>query len=136
MENIPRYLKKGDEVLDDKALIIEAYQKMYTAMIAKDANALNEVLDDRFVLVHMTGMRQSKEAFIGAVLNGTLNYYSAKHEHMPVEISGDTAIIIGQSYVAAAVFGGGRSNWRLQQKCSLKKVNGEWKITESIASTY
>lgn len=55
---------------------------------------------------------------------------------MPVEVSGDTAILIGQSYVAAAVFGGGRSNWRLQQKCSLKKVNGEWKITESIASTY
>lgn len=43
---------------------------------------------------------------------------------------------IGQSYVAAAVFGGGRSNWRLQQKCSLKKVGCEWKITESTASAY
>lgn len=122
--------------MDDKTAITEAYKKMYAAMIAKDADALNEVLDDGFVLVHMTGMRQSKQAFIAAVLNGTLNYYSAKHENMPVEISGDTAVLVGQSYVAAAVFGGGRSNWRLQQKCSLKKVNGEWKITESIASTY
>ncbi len=122
--------------MDDKISIIEVYKKMYDAMIAKDADALNKALDDSFVLVHMTGMRQSKQAFIQAVLNGALNYYSVKHEHMPVEVSGDTAILIGQSYVAAAVFGGGRSNWRLQQKCSLKKVNGEWKITESIASTY
>lgn len=122
--------------MDDKISIIEVYKKMYDAMIAKDADALNKAFDDSFVLVHMTGMRQSKQAFIQAVLNGALNYYSVKHEHMPVEVSGDTAILIGQSYVAAAVFGGGRNNWRLQQKCSLKKVNGEWKITESIASTY
>ena len=122
--------------MDDKTPIIEAYKKMYTAMIAKDADRLNEVLDEGFVLVHMTGMRQQKQAFIKAVLNGTLNYYSAVHEHMSVEINNDTAVIIGRSYVSAAVFGGGRSSWRLQQKCRLKKAGGEWKITESIASTY
>ncbi|MBR1597970.1 MAG: nuclear transport factor 2 family protein [Lachnospiraceae bacterium] len=58
-------------------------------------------------------MRQSKEKFIKAVLNGTLNYYSAEHENLPIEINGDTAVLVGQSYVAAAVFGGGRSNWYL-----------------------
>lgn len=84
----------------------------------------------------MTGMRQPKEEFIKAVLNGTLNYFSAEHEHLPVEINGNTAVLKGQSYVAAAVFGGGRSNWRLQQKCSMKKINGQWKITRSVASTY
>lgn len=46
------------------------------------------------------------------------------------------AVLTGQSYVAAAVFGGGRSNWHLKQKCSLKKVSGDWKITGSVASTY
>lgn len=60
-----------------------------------------------------TRMRQSKEKFIKAVLNGTLNYYSAEHENLPIEINGDTAVLVGQSYVAAAVFGGGRSNWYL-----------------------
>jgi hypothetical protein len=55
---------------------------------------------------------------------------------MPVKINGETAVLIGQSYVAAAVFGGGMSNWRLQQKCSLKKIDGLWKITRSVASTY
>lgn len=122
--------------MEDKELVKNAYKKMYEGMIAKDEKILDEVLDDSFVLVHMTGMRQLKDAFIKAVMDGTLNYFSAEHEHMPVEISGDTAVLTGQSYVAAAVFGGGRSNWHLQQKCSLKKVNGDWKITQSVASTY
>lgn len=122
--------------MKDQKLIIEAYQKMYQAMIAKDEAGLHEVLDDSFMLVHMTGLRQSKREFIHAVVDGTLNYYSAIHENMPTEVNGDTAIIIGQSYVEAAVFGGRRSQWRLQQKCCLKKENGIWKITESVASTY
>ena len=121
---------------NDEQMIRDAYIRMYEGMIAKDELILREVLDDSFVLVHMTGMRQPKQAFIKAVLNGTLNYFSAEHENMPVEISGNTAVLTGQSYVAAAVFGGGRSNWHLQQKCSLKKTDGVWKITRSVASTY
>lgn len=120
----------------DTEAIRQVYIRMYDGMISKDEKILNEVLDASFVLVHMTGMQQPKQAFIKAVLNGTLNYFSAEHENMPVEISGDTAVLTGQSYVAAAVFGGGRSNWHLQQKCSLKKTDGAWKITRSIASTY
>ena len=122
--------------MEEKELIRSAYKKMYDGMIAKEERSLWEVLDDSFVLVHMTGMRQPKEEFIKAVLDGTLNYFSAEHEQLSVEISGDTAILTGQSYVAAAVFGGGRSNWHLQQKCNLKKKDGEWKITRSVASTY
>ena len=122
--------------MDEKDHIVAVYKRMYDGMIVKDETILRDVLDDSFVLVHMTGMRQPKEEFIKAVLNGTLNYFSAEHEHMPVEINGDTAVLTGQSYVAAAVFGGGRSNWHLQQKCSMKKTDGEWKITKAVASTY
>ena len=120
----------------DTEAIRQAYIRIYEGMISKDERILDEVLDDRFVLVHMTGMRQPKQAFIKAVLNGTLNYFSAEHENMSVEISGDTAVLTGQSYVAAAVFGGDRHNWHLQQKCSLKKTDGVWRITRSVASTY
>ena len=117
-------------------LIQNSYKAMYTAMIAKDKQGLDDVLDESFVLVHMTGMCQNKSEFINAVLDGTLNYYSAVHENMPVTVNGDSAVITGQSYVQAAVFGGGKHYWHLQQKCSLKKTDGQWKITRSAASTY
>ena len=113
-----------------------AYTAMYDAMIAKDEAGLSAVLDDSFVLVHMTGMRQSKSAFIRAVLDGTLNYFTAKHEYMDVTVDGDTATLVGQSYVAAAVFGGGKHFWHLQQALTLHKKGDGWTITKSVASTY
>ena len=76
-------------------------------MIAKDIPALSAVLDDSFALVHMTGMRQPKAAFLKAVANGTLNYSSAEHDSMDVTVQGNTAMLIGKSRVHAVVFGGG-----------------------------
>lgn len=122
--------------MDEKELIRSIYKQMYEGVISKDETLLREVLDDSFVLVHMTGMQQSKEEFISAVMNGTLNYFSGRQESLSVEQSVDTAVMIGRSVVTAAVFGGGKHTWRLQQKCDLKKANGKWKITRSVVSTY
>ena len=97
---------------------------MCQAMILKDMAWLDEVLDDSFVPIHMTGMRQSKQAFIPTVNNGTFTYYSAVHENVLAEVKCDTVIAFGSSYVIPVVFGGSKSQWRLQQKCSLKRVNG------------
>ena len=122
--------------MDDREQVKQCYEKMCSAMIKKDREALEIVLDDSYVLFHMTGMRQSKSDFIDAVMDGTLNYYSAVHESESVEITGDKAVAVGRSYVQAAVFGGGKHYWHLQQTCSLKKTDGQWKITRSVASTY
>ena len=122
--------------MNDKEKIENCYRQMYLGMIQKDRDVLSEVLDDSFVLVHMTGMRQSKDAFIRAVEDGTLNYYSANHQRMETKVSGDRAEFIGQSMVNAAVFGGGPHTWRLQLKLKLIQRADSWKITEAKASTY
>ena len=122
--------------MSDKEQIEACYRQMYRGMVEKERGLLSEVLDDTFVLVHMTGMRQSKEAFIRAVENGTLNYYSVNHQRIDVETHGDTAELVGQSVVNAAVFGGGRNTWHLQLRLKLIRADGTWKITEAKASTY
>jgi ketosteroid isomerase-like protein len=122
--------------MTDKEQIIQLYKEMYTAMVNKDRAELERVHDDSFVLVHMTGMRQSKEAYISSIMDGTLNYYSAEHEDMQVEIKGDTALLVGKSRVSAAVFGGGKHTWRLQLRFQLVKKNSEWRFALASASTY
>ena len=122
--------------MSDKEKIENCYRQMYLGMVEKDRGILSEVLDDSFVLVHMTGMRQSKAAFIRAVEDGTLNYYSANHQRMETNVSGGQAELIGQSVVNAAVFGGGPHTWRLQLKLKLIQRADSWKITEAKASTY
>ena len=122
--------------MTDKEQIIRLYKEMYAAMVNKDRAALERVHDDSFVLVHMTGMRQPKEVYISSIMDGTLNYYSASHEDMQAEVSGDTAVLVGKSRVTAAVFGGGKHTWRLQLRFQLVKKNSEWRFVLASASTY
>ena len=124
------------DTMTDKEQIIGLYKEMYTAMVNKDKVTLERVHDDSFVLVHMTGMRQPKEVYISSIMDGTLNYYSAEHEDMQVEINGDNAVLIGKSRVTAAVFGGGKHTWRLQLRFQLVKKNGAWRFALASASTY
>ena len=120
----------------NKEQIEDCYRQMYQGMIQKDRKILSEVLDDSFALIHMTGMRQSKEAFIQAVEDGTLNYFSADHQSIEAEIHDNTAQLTGQSVVTAAVFGGGRHTWRLQLKIKLVQKDHTWRMLEAVASTY
>ena len=120
----------------DKQQIQELYATLYNAMVAKDTATLNRVHADGFVLIHMTGMRQSKAEYIRAIADGTLNYYSAEHEEMDITIKGNTATLTGKSRVTAAVFGGSRGTWRLRLRFTLEKQDGQWRFTESKASTY
>lgn len=122
--------------MDDRNRVEECYRLMYEGMVNKDEDLLQEVLDPAFVLIHMTGMRQPKAEFIWAVRDGTLNYSSARHQHMDVSVKGKEAELIGKSLVHAAVFGGGWHTWRLQLRCKLRKNDGVWQITEAKASTY
>lgn len=123
----------GDEEACEKL-----YRDLCEASIRKDADGMAAALADDYALVHMTGMRQSARDYIDAVLDGTLNYYSADHESIEVTIAPDgvRAAIRGRSRISAAVFGGGRHTWRLQQDLKAEKRNGAWLLTESRASTY
>ncbi len=122
--------------MDDKSQIADNYRKMYWGMSQKDRTRLESVLHDTFVLVHMTGMQQSKEAYIHAIEDGTLNYYFAIHESVQITIDGDNALLIGESLVEAAVFGGSRSTWWLKLKINLINRDENWFMTRAVTSTY
>ena len=85
----------------------------------------------------MTGMRQSKNEYLHAIKDGTLNYFSETTEHIEVTINDDNnASLIGQSRVNASVFGGGRHTWKLELDIDLVNKHGQWLMTEARASTY
>ena len=122
--------------MDDKEQIVNLYRQMYQAMIAKDIAALDTILADGSVLVHMTGTRQPKKQYLHEIENGTLNYYSVEDDEITITVDGMTAEMTGRSRVNAAVYGGGRHTWRLQMKSKLTKNDGRWQFVESKASTY
>ena len=122
--------------MDEREAIRELYRQYWRCMIARDGEGLRDLMAEDYVLLHMTGVRQSREEFLRGLGNGTFNYYSAEHDSIEATISGDTATMVGKSRVLAAVYGGRKNSWRLRGDFTLKRENGVWRFTGSSASTY
>lgn len=121
---------------NDAQVIHALYHSMYRFMISRDVKRLGTLLDDSFVLVHMTGRRQGKGEFLHCVADGTLAYFDEVEESCPVHVAGDRATLVGKSLVEASPFGIGRSTWHLQQEIDLVKKDGAWFMTKAVASMY
>ena len=122
--------------MSDIEYIREMYRTYWKYMIEKDADGLRSLMTEDYCLMHMTGVRQSREVFIKGLLGGTFNYYSAAHDDIDVEVHGNEADLTGKSRVVAAVYGGGKHSWRLQGDFTVKKIDGRWQFTSSSASVY
>ena len=122
--------------MDERETIREMYRTYWKYMIEKNADGLRSLMSEDYYLLHMTGVKQPAEIFLKGLLDGTFNYYSAEHDSIEVEIHGEKASMTGRSRVVAAVYGGRKSNWRLQGDFTLRKEQGSWKLTSSRASTY
>ena len=122
--------------MTDREQIEELYREYWRCMIRKDVSGLRAMMAKDYTLEHMTGLRQSAEVFLKGLQKGTFNYSSAEHDSIQVRIEGDRAILVGKSRVLAAVYGGGEHLWRLRGDFTLRKEQGEWKLTGSKASTY
>ena len=120
----------------DAQVVHALYHSMYRFMIERDVDRLGALLDDSFVLVHMTGRRQGKQEFLRCVADGTLAYFDEVEESCLVHVDGDRATLVGQSLVEASPFGTRRSTWRLQQEISLRKRGEDWLMTRAVASMY
>lgn len=122
--------------MDERETIRELYRRYWRCMIARDTEGLRALMAEDYTLTHMTGVKQSAEAFLQGLRDGTFNYDSAEHESIEVTVNGDRAVMTGRSRVLAAVYGGGKHSWRLQGDFTLRKENGTWRFTGSRASTY
>lgn len=121
---------------NDAQVIHALYHSMYRFMISRDIERLGALLDDSFVLVHMTGRHQGKREFLRCVADGTLAYFDEVEESCPVHVEGDRATLVGRSLVEAAPFGMGRSTWRLEQEITLVRRHGRWLMMLAVASMY
>ena len=122
--------------MNDIETIKEIYRRYWKCMIDKDESELRSLMSDDYYLMHITGTLQSINEFICGLLDGTFNYYSAEHDDIQISVNGNTATMVGKSEVLAAVYGGGKSRWRLRGDFTLRKEKENWKFTSSKASTY
>ena len=106
--------------------ILDRFIEFQEALIYKDEDKLNEIILDGFKLTHMSGKKQSKEEFIGEVMDGTLNYFKSVIDE-PTVLHDDegSATLVADVTLTARVYGI-HGKWTLNTVASFTKIDGIW----------
>jgi Domain of unknown function (DUF4440) len=119
----------------DKAQVIEACRAMYRGMLERDTDALDDLLDDAYTLTHMTGYRQPKREWLAQINSGEMRYHSSQERDTSVDVTADTAVLVGRNVVDATIWGT-RGTWNLQLTTTYQRRDGEWIALQTVATTF
>ncbi|MEJ6348547.1 nuclear transport factor 2 family protein [Holzapfeliella sp. He02] len=101
----------------------QVYQRLYQDMINRDTSDLSSLLIDDFYLVHITGVQQSKNDWLGAIENSSMQYFSAEEDQLTFEnLTASKPTIVAKNRVDADI-SGMRRIWNLQLTISFETVN-------------
>ena len=108
--------------------VLDCFVEYQQALINKNEVKLNELMDKDYVLTHMSGKKQTKEEFIGEVMDGTLNYFKSEiHDPNILFDDDENATLISDVTLSARVYGV-KSKWTINTVMDFKKINGRWII--------
>ena len=115
---------------DDQEEVLERFIEFQYAMIEKNFEKLNELLDDNYTLRHMSGKIQTKDEYIDEIMDGTLNYYkSIIHNPNIIIKEKDKAILKADVTLDAKVYGM-KGTWTLHSEQTMEKINGKWYLSK------
>ena len=129
------YMVNASTEENEKKEVETVYRKFYEYKISKNIKELDKILDEEFILTHMTGYRQSKDEWFSQIEDEQMKYYGYTVDSIKIEINGDEAVLTGRSKTDARIYGS-RNKWNLELVMPMKKNNGKWIITEAVASSY
>ena len=121
---IAESLKEKQMTTEEKE-VYSAYKAINNAMIKKDRAAMERYFDEKLIFIHMSGKKQTREEFIGEIMDGTLNYFKVDTKDYSIRVDGDTAHMKVTHTLTAKVYGISGS-WTLGGENTYKKRNGIW----------
>lgn len=119
---------------EDKQKILAVSILMNDAMVKKDIETLYKILDDDYILVHMTGYRQSKQEWLEQIENEEMKYYKTMPHKTIIKIDGNTAVFISDTKVDARIYGF-RNTWGMKTEMNLVKRGDSWYPVITIATS-
>ncbi len=105
--------------------VYSAYEAINKAMIEKDRAAMERYFDEKLIFTHMSGKKQTRDEFIGEIIDGTLNYFKVDTKDYSINVNGDTAQMKVIHTLTAKVYGISGS-WTMSGENTYKKRNEIW----------
>ncbi|WP_391560615.1 nuclear transport factor 2 family protein [Robertmurraya sp.] len=119
---------------DDQQKILEIYKQIDNAMVKKDTETLDTILDNNYVLVHMTGYQQSKEEWLEQIESEEMKYFKTMPQKTTITIDGNTAILICKTKIDARIYGF-RNTWSMKIEMHFEKRGDNWYPVNGSASS-
>lgn len=111
------------------------HDEQFEAMVLTDLPVLETLLDDAFVIEHPTGLVQSKAEWLADIDDDRKSYHVIDHVECAVTGSAEHPVVTSRT-LTEATMGGLHGTWRLQLRSRLVRLDGEWVITRTVASTW
>lgn len=105
--------------------VYSAYEAINNAMIKKDRATMERYFDENLTFTHMSGKKQTREEFIGEIMDGTLNYFKVDTKNYSIIVDGNTAHMKVTHTLTAKVYGISGS-WTMSGENTYKKRNEIW----------
>ena len=92
----------------DIAALRELEERRYAAMLAGDADVLEDLLHDDLAYMHSTGELESKESYISSLRAGTSAYKMIRCDDQTIRVHGDIGMVFHHLEADVAFQGNGR----------------------------
>lgn len=117
------------ELTQEQKEVLNRFVEFQKAMIEKDSEKLNELMQDNYTLTHMSGKTQTKEEYIDEIMDGTLNYYKSIIDNPTITVDDNKAVLKADVTLDAKVYGI-KGTWTLHSEQTMEKINGKWYLSK------
>jgi hypothetical protein len=113
--------------------------ELHNAMVAVDINRLDDMLEDDYSLVHITGYEQPKQEWFEVMIDHSFDYHNIRVNTdslvLAISGSGNSAIVSGRGIFDATI-NGMHSPWRLDFTHECYYDGLEWRLVCSRYRSY
>jgi len=117
------------------AAVLAVYRNQNRWMVEDRTDLLDQLLDDGYTAIHLSGHQQSKTDWLAQIDAGRMSYDAVEEESAIVEIKGETVVLTARARVTATIYGT-HHTWPLNSVTRYARRNGTWKPVHSRATTY
>lgn len=121
-------------ISDDQQKILAVYQRIDEAMVNKDTESLEHILDENYILEHMSGYRQSKQEWLNQIENEQMRYFKTMPQTTTINITGNTAHLICNTKIDARIYGMTHT-WSMILEMHFEKRSDNWHPVHAKATS-
>lgn len=117
----------GQEGIADEALVQKKVTELYTAMVDRNKDTLEELTAEDLSYGHSSGRIENKSEYVDAVVNGSFDFLSIDAKNQTIAFAGTNAIV-RHIFETKALDDGDEVHIEIGALLVFQNQDGDWKL--------